>query len=437
MLACILICVATIAVMICAILFFPKIKIGKFALDSYWIVTLVGAIVLMVSGLANIQTIWETLIADTAVNPIKILVLFICMTVLSVYLDELGFFRYLANAVLKRAKSGQKRLFLYLYLTVSVLTIFTSNDIIVLSFTPFICYFCKNAKISPLPYITAEFVAANTWSMALVIGNPTNIYLATAYGLDFLGYLKISFIPTILAGTVAFGMLYLLNRKALNIPMQVTEEKVELGDKLSLWVGIVHLAVCTLLLAIASYLGWQMWLISLCAVVSLFVFSLIICAVKKKKPIHLGKTIQRIPYQLVPFVLSMFVIIVALSQNGVTLAIGNLLGESLPILKYGVASFLTSNIINNIPMSILFSSILETVGESASYPAVFATIIGSNMGALFTPVGALAGIMWSSILNRHGLKFGYKNFLKMGVTIAIPTLITALLGLWLSLTIFA
>jgi arsenical pump membrane protein len=77
------------------------------------------------------------------------------------------------------------------------------------------------------------------------------------------------------------------------------------------------------------------------------------------------------------------------------------------------------------------------VGESASYPAVFATIIGSNMGALFTPVGALAGIMWSSILNRHGLKFGYKNFLKMGVTIAIPTLITALLGLWLSLTIFA
>jgi arsenical pump membrane protein len=240
-----------------------------------------------------------------------------------------------------------------------------------------------------------------------------------------------------LAGTVAFGMLYLLNRKALNIPMQVTEEKVELGDKLSLWVGIVHLAVCTLLLAIASYLGWQMWLISLCAVVSLFVFSLIICAVKKKKPIHLGKTIQRIPYQLVPFVLSMFVIIVALSQNGVTLAIGNLLGESLPILKYGVASFLTSNIINNIPMSILFSSILETVGESASYPAVFATIIGSNMGALFTPVGALAGIMWSSILNRHGLKFGYKNFLKMGVTIAIPTLITALLGLWLALTIFA
>jgi arsenical pump membrane protein len=180
-----------------------------------------------------------------------------------------------------------------------------------------------------------------------------------------------------------------------------------------------------------------MWLISLCAVASLFVFSLVICAAKRKKPIHLGKTILRIPYQLVPFVLSMFVIIVALSQNGVTGKIANLLGDDLPILKYGVASFVTANIINNIPMSILFSSILETVGSGASYPAVFATIIGSNLGALFTPVGALAGIMWSSILVRHGLKFGYKNFLKMGVTIAIPTLIAALLGLWLALTIFA
>lgn len=48
--------------------------------------------------------------------------------------------------------------------------------------------------------------------------------------------------------------------------------------------------------------------------------------------------------------------------------------------------------------------------------AVFATIIGSN-------IGALAGIMRSNILNKHGVKFGYLDFLKIGVTVAIPTLI--------------
>lgn len=58
---------------------------------------------------------------------------------------------------------------------VAILTIFTSNDIVILTFTPFICYFSKNAKINPIPYLVAEF-AATTYSMMLIIGNPTNIY---------------------------------------------------------------------------------------------------------------------------------------------------------------------------------------------------------------------------------------------------------------------
>ena len=36
----------------------------------------------------------------------------------------------------------------------------------------------------------AEFAAANTWSMMLIIGNPTNIYLATSAGIDFTEYYR-------------------------------------------------------------------------------------------------------------------------------------------------------------------------------------------------------------------------------------------------------
>ena len=45
---------------------------------------------------------------------------------------------------------------------------------------------------------------------------------------------------------------------------------------------------------------------------------------------------------------------------------------------------------------------------------------------LITLIGALAGIMWSSILKTHGLKFGYTDFLKIGVTVALPALLVAL-----------
>lgn len=441
---------ATCLVMIMSVLFFPKIRLGKYKIDSYWVVTLVGAVIVLVAGFAGqpnarelFANVGKGLVDnESAINPLKILVLFISMTVLSIFLDELQFFRYLASVTLKRAKTGQVKLFLYLYIIVSVLTVFTSNDIIILSFTPFICYFAKNAKINPTPYLAAEFVAANTWSLALIIGNPTNIFLASASGIGFLEYVKFSFIPTILAGIVAFGVMFLMYRKQLSVPMEGEAEIVEIKDKFLLWVGIAHLAVCTILLAISSYVpGMEMWYIALGSVVSLFIFVGVTALVRKKVPRELLQCLKRAPFQLIPFVLSMFVMILVLNTLGVTREMGKALsslGDGATVWTYGFTSFLSANIINNIPMSVLFSSIIEGASLTgvAANSAIFATIIGSNIGAFLTPIGALAGIMWSSILNDHGLKFGYKDFLKIGVTVALPTMVAALGGLCLAQLIF-
>ena len=430
--AVLIFCVTTI-VMIASVLFFPKLNIKRLHLDTYYIITTIGAIAMLVFNKTDFSTVAKALTSHSAINPIKILLLFISMTVLSIFLDELGFFRYLASFALKHAKSGQFKLFLYLYLTVSVLTVFTSNDIIVLSFTPFICYFAKNAKINPLPYLTAEFVAANTWSMALIIGNPTNIYLATACGLSFAKYLSISILPTIFAGITTFITLLLIYKKQLRQPISGESEDVKIDDKLLLIIGIIHLGVCTVLLAISSYIGIEMWLVSVCAVISLTVTNLIISLIRKRRPAQLLSCVKRAPYQLVPFVVSMFVMIVALNSQGATQKLAALLGGNYPILKYGVSSFLFSNIINNIPMSVLFSSVLQVSGNSL--PAVFATIIGSNLGAILTPIGSLAGIMWTSILNKYGQKFSYTDFLKNGIACGVPTLAAALLGLFIAFLI--
>ena len=431
MLPAVLICAATCILMIASVLFFPKLKLGKINISTYWLVTLLGAGILLLAGQADVAAVGKALVADTAINPLKILVLFLSMTALSVFLDELGLFRFLANVAIKHARGGQKQLFFILYLLVSVLTVFTSNDIIILSFTPFICYFCKNENIDPMPYLAAEFVAANTWSMALIIGNPTNIYLATAYGIDFISYLKVSIVPTLFAGTVALLCLYLLFRKKLSAPLSSEPQEVRLHDKPLLWVGIIHLAACTMLLAVGSYIGLEMWLVSLCAVGSLFLFALIFALVRRKKPTELFHCLKRAPYALVPFVLSMFVMIVVLEQKGVTAMIGDFLGSGAEIWKYGPLSFLAANVINNIPMSVLFSSVIAEAGGGLG--AMFATVIGSNLGAFLTPIGALAGIMWSGILGEHGLKFGYLDFLKMGVLVAVPSLFAALGGLALVL----
>ena len=101
MVAPIIIVGLTCLAMILSVLFKPQIKLGKIAVDTYWIVVLIGALIIMISGLVDINFLFKTLTANSSINPLKILVLFISMTVLSIFLDEVGFFRYLANLTLK------------------------------------------------------------------------------------------------------------------------------------------------------------------------------------------------------------------------------------------------------------------------------------------------------------------------------------------------
>ena len=193
--------------MILSILFFPKVKIGKVKLDTYWIITLISALLLIVLKQIDLNNILSIFFSDDSINPIKIIVLFLSMTLLSIYLDQIGMFKYLANLATKKFNKNQFGLFVALYFLISILTVITSNDVIILTFTPFICYFCKHAGINPLPYLIGEFFAANTLSMSLIIGNPTNIYIASIMNITFMEYFKNMFIIGLILCIALFGIL--------------------------------------------------------------------------------------------------------------------------------------------------------------------------------------------------------------------------------------
>lgn len=421
-----LVCVA----LVLTVLTNPSINIGKYHIRIfYWTAPVLGSIALLLFRLLPLPVMWEGLTSSGSINPLKILTLFISITTLSIYLDEVGFFSYIAGISLKFAKTSQLRLFCVLFLLVSVLTVFTSNDIIILTFTPFICYFSKKAEIDPMPYLFGEFVAANTWSMMLIIGNPTNIYLATANGIGFGTYTAHMLLPTLFAGITAFLLLLMIFRKPLSQPISIKEEKPAIRDKGLVIIGLLHLAFCTILLILSSYIGLEMWYITLGFAVSLF---LCVTIYKKKKGVKervLLHTIMRAPWELIPFVLSMFLLVLTLDRYQVTTIVSDFFGTDHLVWKYGIASFLAANVMNNIPMSVAFSSIVSHLPEADRLPAAYASIIGSNIGAYFTPLGALAGIMWSGILNKMGIPFSFRKYISYGIRISIPVLIATLLGL--------
>lgn len=398
----------------------------------FWLAPLLGALLLVLLGDLSLSTVWAGLTADTAVNPLKILILFFAMTLMSVFLDEEGFFRYLAGVVLCRAGTDQRKLFFLLYAAVSVLTVFTSNDIVVLTFTPFICYFAKHAKIDPLPYLICEFVAANTWSMALIIGNPTNIYLAAGAGVGFAEYVGVMLLPTVLGGAASLLVLWLLFGKRLRESMVSSDEIEHIADKPTVVLGICSLGGCILLMVISSYIDIPMWLIA--AVCCLFLYFAavpeLLCRHRDLRPVT--HSLLRAPFDVIPFVLSMFVLVMGLESVGVTAMLSRLLLGTGEVWRTGAASFLAANLVNNIPMSVLFSTIVSPAGGT-SLPALYAAVIGSNIGAFFTPMGALAGIMWMALLKQYQVKLSFGKFVLYGAAISIPTLLASLGGLALLL----
>ena len=426
MIATLIIVSITFVLLVLSILFFPHIKIKNIKLDTYWMVALLGAIVLLATSLAPISEVWSQLTNNATINPIKIIILFFSMTIISIILDELGLFKFLASLASKHTKSNQYKLFIVLYFLTSLLTIFTSNDVVILTLTPFICFFAHRSKINPIPYLVGEFMAANTWSLMFIIGNPTNIYLATSSGITFVAYFKVMAVPTIVAGVVELILLLLLFYKHLKQPLQNNDVVFLVEDRVSIIVGLATLGICLLFLVISSYINVEMWLIALIAASSLLIFMVIYSLIRKKEMDYIVVSLKRLPYQLIPFFLSMFVIVVSLNYQGISAKFAEFLGNKATIWVYGYSSFAISNLINNIPMSILFTNLTSTLSGASFYQGIYASIIGSNIGAFLTPIGALAGIMFTSLVNDNNVRFTFFDFIKYGVIVAIPVITVCL-----------
>ena len=413
---------STLILMMLSLKWFSQWRIGQVKGQTYWVIVLIGALMIWALSGLDWQFLQDAWTGSLAINPLRILGLFFSFTFMAMYLDEIGYIQYLAYVSLKHAGNSQQRLFLIWFVIVSGLTMLTANDIVILTLTPFIIYFAKHTRISPIPFLVSQFVAANTWSMLLVIGNPTNIYLASMFNISFLDYATIMVLPTLLTGVVSYGLLLLLFHKALNKPINPIQLDIQLPDS-SYRLGIIILGSAIVMMALAKPLGISMDVVTFFAAISLG----ILVTLKDRRAPYLVRTIRRLPYSFIPFFLGMAILVKAMGLAEWTQTVNTLLQTYSPTFAYGVSSFLMANVMNNIPMSLWFESIIR-LQPQLQLEAVYATIIGSNLGAILTPVGALAGLMWMQMLQAKQVPFRIGQFLKFGVIFG-PILLLA--SLWM------
>lgn len=383
--------------------------------------------------------------------------------------------------------------------------------------------------MEPQAYLVTMFFAANVWSCLLVIGNPTNVIVATAFQLEFFNYSAWMGLPTIFAGVSLMLMLMLVFRRALGVvapsaaavllpagaavemtgapPIFVTDDdsgastaspRCETPDLLadrdfappvvvipatppapvaassasplalpqvnwfSAWIGLSLLAVTLILMFALSFIKVPIWMLGLafgfCMLTKDAVLDVALGGSRERvnnvrgirKLCALFPTImecvRRLPPDLIPFMLGMFILVEALKDQGIVKYIGDGLTIALAnvgfnsfatVFLLGVSSTLACSVLNNQPMTILFSSIVASSGLPlpAARAAMFAIAIGSNFGANLSFVAALAGIMFKSILKPHNVTVTARFFCTTGWIVMPVVLTVALLVLSIEATI--
>jgi arsenical pump membrane protein len=345
-------------------------------------------------------------------------VLILALAYLSISLDDSGFFKWCAIAILRLGCGRGRRLLIGVFVGVSVITLFTNNDVVILAMTPILIHLGRKAQIRNLtPLLITQFFAAHTASMALFTGNPTNIVIAHAAGLGFTSYATRMAIPTIVATIVAFlmVMVFFVLAKTKN---QV-EEVYIVPDDVVPWTGemtfkVILFAISVTLLSVfgsPTSAGGGVWtLVAISAAGSLAAFGYDLLLDFSRRASNLKTRVARVPFEIFVTFFSFCLLLRGLLESGwirlpadqvvKTFGLGRLAGAVLS----GFYAIAAVNLMNNIPASILFEKLwsAEALGQRLGGvdADIFAdcAIYASNFGANLTFAGALAGLMWFRII---------------------------------------
>ncbi len=343
----------------------------------------------------------------------NVVIILATLMIISSLLEDYGFFEYCASRALYASKNSGKLLFLYTFLVVSGISLFAGNDVVILTTTPVILIFCNKAKINPKPYMYASFFAANTFSMPLYIGNLTNILIGDSFGLDYFGFTGYMLLPTLAAAFLNYHLIKYIFRKQIPDHVDPPENVVtRIKDKFLVTLGLIVLLSVIVLGGVANYFNIPLSAVTLGGAV--------ILVLSERRVIH---RLKRISWNVVFFVIGLFIVVKGLEVSDVAGHAGNALfagfGDNIiaATLSVSLLSALMCNLVNNIPMTAMMLPIIQhaSLDPGMNTAMAYSLVIGSNLGANFTTFGALAGILWLESARRYGWSTKMTDFLKIGL----------------------
>jgi len=390
----------------------------------------VGAVIALLLGVVSVEdVITVTLIVWDAT------LAFIGIIILSMVLDEIGFFEWAAIKMAKLSGGSGNKMFVYILLLGALVAAFFANDGAALILTPILLAKMKYLKMKPLPifaFLMAGGFIGDSASNPLVISNLTNIVTAGYFDIGFVEYATHMFLPNVLSITASIAVLWLYFRKDISLSVDVSqlpEATSVIKNQTMFKLSWLFLALLMLGYLVGDYYHLP---ISIFALGGAIIFLIIATRYKSVKPIM---TIKAAPWQVVWFSIGLYVVVYGLKNAGLTDIIASWIetlshqGDVVAIIGTGFLSAVISAIMNNMPTIMIMDIAIDKVGYVGNEALVYANILGANLGPKMTPIGSLATLLWLHVLSQKGVAIGWGEYMKVGMLITPPVLFVALLGL--------
>ncbi|MGI6713725.1 MAG: SLC13 family permease [Bacilli bacterium] len=362
----------------------------------------------------------------------------------------------IADKIIEKT-SNAKWAFISLSLFAGIISAFIDNVATVLIVAPIVLNVAKKSGVNPIKGMIAIAIASNLEGAATLVGDTTSIITAGHMNLNFADFFWYQGRPSLffvnqIGLLLATLTLLIAFRKDTQKIVADSETKVKDLVPTILMISLVGLLI------VASFIPWPDHYVSnlinglIC--VGLMLVGIIYTSIRQKGWQPFKETLASIDFQTLLMLVSIFVMVYALTQSGIVALIGQgiskLAGDNL-FLAYTIIVFvsvLVSAFIDNIPYVAMMLGVVEIIainfanspqfeflGTQAyaliSTPLFFGLLVGSTLGGNLTPVGASANITALGILRKEGYEVSTGQFMKMSFPYTIVAVSSAYIFVWL------